>query len=261
VEIALNELTITTNESLIALLTGTAPLTSAEVLPAVRLYHVCDVMRRQVLLSIFERKAHDATRKTWEEFCAEYFDMADSTYSYNLLRWARVERSVLGVQNLPIGKLNKSFAMELAKLPAAQQVQAYEEIKALEHSGTHLPKQVMRAAKNIVTRMLNITEKKKETELSHGTTDDLIEETPAPKPAKSSAPYAANKKTRAADVLIDDAPIEELESELPPQTVTSIQPILLKFCDLNFEMRFCRIDCTLPNGNPAYILVPKGAIK
>lgn len=125
---------------------------------------------RWLLLEAFERKAHKALKySSFEEYCSERLQMTvEKSNLSNLVRWAEVERNILGAKSyttvqLPSTspstssdlKLPRITALELAKLPTPElQRSAWNEIETVRHMGTHVPSDVHRNLKHIVKQLL-----------------------------------------------------------------------------------------------------------
>ncbi len=135
----------------------TKQLTRKEAEAKVALWHAKGAELRTLLLEMFDGGAHTALGfDRWDDFLSECLDMKKSDYAYQMLMWARVERSVL-----PTGKteepktLTKDVALELAKLPTPElQVKVYTELQAVQKSGSGMPQQHFTNFKNRVKQLL-----------------------------------------------------------------------------------------------------------
>lgn len=150
-------LTILPNVDIRKFLFAETKITRKELPQAVRLYHACDMMRRQVLLTMRERDAHVAAGVPWELFCADFLDVAEGKYAYELLEWARVERAVLGVSESAAAdsfkiKLPRSAARLIGKLPPEKWQAVYEEYQMRDRLGNRTPDDLLTELKRIVKR-------------------------------------------------------------------------------------------------------------
>lgn len=197
---------------------------------------------RFVLLEMFERKAHTALGyDRWEDFCEQRLGVVHSqSYHADLLRTARVERNVLGGNEIggtsftdskyfaisDISDMAKyltavnspripvQVAMQLSKLPTAElQKQAYSEMETLREGGFRTDKQYQSELGNIVKRLLPKTDEPKKTTrfeedakkhapVTSGTKED------AKKPAAPAAPEAKEDE--------DDMPFASLSAPAAP---------------------------------------------
>lgn len=103
----------------------------------VALYNTCESAKRQLLLKMFECKAHIALGiAEWGDFCVERLGISSQEYARQLIMWARIERTVYNLDanalfqiqsDNPLPSLRKQTAEALAKLSPTQQKEAYRE--------------------------------------------------------------------------------------------------------------------------------------
>lgn len=199
-------------------------MTRKEVTQAVRLYHACDMMRRQLLLSMYERAAHTAMGIPWETFCADFLDIAEGKYAYELLEWARVERSVLGVSESAAAdsfkiKLPRSAARLIGKLPPEKWKAVYEEYQMRDRFGNRTPDDLLTELKRIVKR-----EQSPQESAAADSTTHLPASTPAVEPVRQKPdmkPVVPDTYDRGPEY--DDEPIPPDHDGLPPPPITTME--------------------------------------
>lgn len=223
----MNELSVMTGDGFSDLLSGITPLKATDVPNAVRAFHGAGFLQRQILLALQDRNAHGAIGLSWDKFCVDHLGMADNGYCRQMIVWARVERQIFGTallvatnkENLKnTTRLTQSTAFELAKLSPDEQPIAWREVKAMEHSGTHLPKQITRAIKDIVARRLNRAGIRAGAEIEHGVPQDAD-------PIIAPSPYVPDLRPATAPVEVKPR-LQPAAPVQPPRKPVDFTPVV-----------------------------------
>ena len=245
-----------------------AQLTRDAIDKLVTFYNQCDTAKRQILLCLFEGKAHIVRGMEWGDFCERLLDINDG-YARELLVWARVERNIFNIDpaqflnaqpqgDLP--KIQNKTARALAKLTPEKQIQAMDEGRA-HYLGKRSVKEAEQDIQRIARRMLNnlppapVEEEPEQKEEpptvapsrpSEPTVQSAIPVTPAPSSTPTTRALFEGDYVQAE--TYDDW--EEDEEEVPINE-NATYSIACKFVSQSGKI----VNFVLPDGKPGFCIL------
>ena len=208
----------------------------------------------QILLCLFEGKAHIVRGSEWGEFCEQLLGINDG-YARELLVWARVERNIFNIDHeqfinaeaqgaLP--KVQQKTARALAKIPAEKQIEAYEESQSSWLGKRSVP-EIEKDLQKIATRIYNQL---------NPATPPADDEPPTVAPKRQPEPVAQVREVTpilsgsarvAQAATYDDSEDEDFE-ETPEEAAYAL---CCKFVNRKGKL----INFTLPDGRAGFCIL------
>lgn len=177
---------------------------------------------RQMLLTLYERKAHEALGyETFELYCRDRLGAEwNDNYLRQLRLWARNERLVFqDIQTVQsVSTLTKDESSQLARLPENIRKEAYEECMDLCANGkAYRPQTFICNLKHIVTRRLKAIAPAVES----APPEDKPAPAPDPAPVVVQQPSAPPSKPKT----VTNAPVAPAETPITKDTpISSLEP-------------------------------------